>query len=159
MPQETASDVINRLGLTRHDEGGWYSETYRSAKTVPCPDRDGGTRSLMTTIHYLIEREAPRGRLHRNRSDIMHFHHGGGVLCYVTLGPEGFAKHMVGPGYLSQLMVPGGWWKATELVEGDWALVGEAVSPGFDYRDRELAQKSDVLGQYPAHLGDVAVYL
>ena len=31
----SAADWIARLGLTRHPEGGWYRETYRSAERVP----------------------------------------------------------------------------------------------------------------------------
>ena len=40
-----------------------------------------------------------------------------------------------------QLVVPGGVWKATSLridpggAGPQWGLVGEAVAPGFDFRD------------------------
>ena len=160
MTAEPAAAVIARLGLMRHDEGGWFRETYRAPASLNCPDRDGGTRALMTVIHYLMEQAAPRGLLHRNRSDIVHFHQGGGVLRYVTLDGDGLlAEHLVGPGHLSQLTVPGGVWKATELVHGPWALVGEAVSPGFDYRDRDLARPSAIRAGHPAHAAALAPFL
>jgi len=43
-----------------------------------------------------------------------------------------------------QLIVPGGVWKSTELVvegPGDWGLLGEAVSPGFDYCDMTIGDE------------------
>jgi len=37
-----------------------------------------------------------------------------------------------------QHLVPGGWWKAFE-VRGPWALISEAVAPGWDAADEEVA--------------------
>ncbi len=36
---------------------------------------------------------------------------------------------------MHQLLVKGGCFKATTLVNGDYGLVGEAVGPGFGYED------------------------
>ena len=44
----TADELIKRLGLVHHPEGGWYRETYRSAGMIPgdtLPDRFSGPRS------------------------------------------------------------------------------------------------------------------
>lgn len=140
---ETAADIRARLGLRPHDEGGFFRETYRAAETIACPDRPGEGRALLTVIHYLLESAAPRGIPHRNRSDIVHFHEGGGRLRYLTLTPDGvLGDQIIGPGHERQVTVPGGVWKATELLDGEWGLVGEAVSPGFDYRDREIADRA-----------------
>ncbi len=152
MAEETATEIIDRLKLERHVEGGWFRETYRSEESVSCSDRVGGERSLLTTIHYLLESSEPYAVLHRNRSDIVHFHEGGGVIRYLTLSPEGkLEESFVGPGYDRQLIVPGGYWKATELVSGDWGMVGEAVSPGFDYLDMEMDDGIWVRANFPEH--------
>ncbi len=149
---ESLADIIEHLGLERHVEGGWFRETYRSSGTVECPDRTGSTRSMLTTIHYLLDESAPIGLIHRNRSDIIHFHEGGGILEYLTLAPDGeLTEHLVGPGYDRQLIVPGGYWKATRLLEGDWGMVGEAVSPGFDFQDMEIDDGSWVKANFPQH--------
>ena len=151
--------LISALNLAPHDEGGWFRETYRSPQTVDCPDRDGGVRSLMTTIHYLLDRRRPLTVLHANRSDIVHFHEGGGAFLYLLLWPDGrLEETLIGPGHDRQLTVPGGVWKAAELVEGDWGLIGEAVSPGFDYRDRTLAVGEDILKRFPQHARRLAAF-
>lgn len=157
---ETVSEVVARLNLTPHDEGGWFRETYCSEATIICSERAGGKRALLTVIYYLIDRTAPRGLLHRNLSDIVHFHQAGGLLRYTTVSSTGSLEtHLVGPGHLPQLVVSGGVWKATELVEGDWALVGEAVSPGFDYRDRSLANLDTIRTSFPDHSETLMAFL
>lgn len=152
LKKETSSEIIERLGLGRHVEGGWFKETYRSEEQVTCPDRPGGERALLTTIHYLLESSEPYAVLHRNKSDIVHFHEGGGVIRYLTLSSEGkLEEFFVGPGYDRQLTVKGGYWKATELVSGEWGMVGEAVSPGFDYQDMEMDDGSWVRENFPQY--------
>ena len=160
----TRTELIEALGLTPHDEGGFFFETYRSAETVPCADRPGGRRPTLTCIYYLLTADAPRGWLHRNRSDIVHFFHAGGPLRYLTLTPDGaLSEAVLGPdptrGHRPQLVVPAGVWKATELLDGDFALVGEAVAPGFDYRDRELADRHAIGRNYPQHAAEIARFL
>lgn len=146
----SAQQIIDMHHLIRHDEGGWFRETYRSSSIISCPERVGIKRPLITTIHYLLETTQPRGLLHRNKSDIVHFHEGGGVLRYLTLTPQGVLEEtFLGDGYERQLTVAGGTWKASELIDGEWGMVGEAVSPGFDYRDRDLADKEKMLENHP----------
>jgi predicted cupin superfamily sugar epimerase len=157
--EKDVEEVVRALRLAPHDEGGWFRETYRSPQTIECPDREGGVRSLMTVIHYLLDRRRPLTVLHANRSDIVHFHEGGGAFLYLLLWPDGrLEETVIGPGRDRQLTVPGGVWKAAELVEGDWGLIGEAVSPGFDYRDRTLAGGEDVLRRFPQHASRLAPF-
>src|SRR5262249_43675174 len=64
-------ELIERLGLLPHPEGGWYRETYRAARTLP-----GTSRSVCTAILYLV-RAGERSRLHRIDSDeLWHFYRG-----------------------------------------------------------------------------------
>ena len=49
----SAEEIINKLGLAPHPEGGWFRETYRAKETVPgavLPDRFSGDRSFCTAI-------------------------------------------------------------------------------------------------------------
>ncbi len=84
------------------------------------------------------------GYLHRNKSDITHYFHGGSPLAYLIVHPDGrLDRKMLGAdlerGQQLQLLVPGGCWKASELESGEFGLISEAVAPGFDYADMELA--------------------
>ncbi|HEY4001883.1 MAG TPA: cupin domain-containing protein [Candidatus Xenobia bacterium] len=139
MSWQTAEEVVRALGLEPHDEGGFFRRTYTAAGAPP----------RLTCIYYLLTRDSPRARLHANRSDIHIFHQRGGLIRYLLIPPDGrLVEETVGHDQL-QLTVPGGWWKAADLVDGDYALIGEAVSPGFDYADRRLATPA-VLQQWPA---------
>ncbi len=156
---ETLAEIIERLGLERHVEGGWFRETYRSDEKVNCPDRAGISRSILTTIHYLLDSSQPYGAIHKNRSDIIHFHEGGGALKYLTVSPAGeLEEHILGSGYDRQLVVPGGYWKATELLDGEWGMVGEAVSPGFDFQDMEIDDGSWIRANFPQHYDRLTPY-
>jgi uncharacterized protein len=137
-------EIISILGLLPLDEGGWFRETYRSALTTRVSMKADEARSLLTVIYYFLTQDQPTSVLHRNRSDIVHFFLGGAPLHYLVVGTDWSVEHHVlGPdllrGQTLQLVVPGGSWKATWIEEGPWGLLGEAVAPGFEYKDREVA--------------------
>lgn len=48
-----------------------------------------------------------------------------------------------------QLIVKGGCWKASILEEGEYGLISEAVSPGFDYHDMELGDEDKLKTLFP----------
>ncbi|MFJ8583249.1 cupin domain-containing protein [Streptomyces sp. NPDC093595] len=146
-------DWRNEPGMEPHPEGGFFRRLYTSPGHVALPR---GERPLATSIHYLLTREQPRGKLHRNRSDILHFLVDGGPVRYVTAGERGTVEYVtLRPGGEHFLVVPGGRWKASHLVEdAPYALVAEVVTPGFDYADHEFATAEDV-----AHLGQAAAEL
>ena len=55
-------------------------------------------------------------------------------------------------GELPQFVVPKGIWFASEVVDGgQFSLVGCTVSPGFDFEDFELANRNDLVNQFPDH--------
>jgi hypothetical protein len=47
-----AAEIIHRLGLVPHPEGGYYRETFRSPLMLDLPD--GRRRSASTAIHYFL---------------------------------------------------------------------------------------------------------
>lgn len=134
----TRRDWISELGLEPHPEGGWFRRIYTSPHTVSLPQ---GERPLATSIHYLLTDEQPRGRRHRNRSDILHFLIDGGPIEYVVQAPNGTESRVVlGPDHERFLLVPGAHWKASRLIEAaSHGLVSEVVTPGFDFADHEFA--------------------
>ena len=152
-----AVDWVSRLGLERHPEGGWFRRIYTA---VPTLDTAHGRRAVATSIYYLLDREQPLGRLHRNRSDILHYFLDGGPLEYLLLDQSGvLRRERLGPGQ-KFLLVAGGCWKASHLVDGaGHALIAEVVTPGFDYADHEFAQAAAMQTQYPALYADLAAFL
>lgn len=143
--------LIKTLGLTEHIEGGYFARTYQSPLQV-------SSRHLMTSIFYMLTSDRPIGHFHKNKSDIMHYFHLGSPMTYLTISPEGqLEKFTLGPdvsqGHSLQLLVKGGYWKASVLEKGEFGLLSEAVSPGFDYTDMTIA-KAEVLRESFPHLWD-----
>lgn len=144
-----SQQIIQTLGLEPHIEGGYFRRTFQSSHQT-----QGSHRPVMTAIYYLLTEDSPIGHLHRNRSDILHFHQAGAALTYYLVSPSGvLSRRVLGPdlaqGQQLQLLVPGGWWKGTVLESGAWGLLSEAVAPGFDYADMTLASKETVLAEFP----------
>ncbi|MGP3776824.1 cupin domain-containing protein [Streptomyces sp. SDT5-1] len=140
-------DWQSELDLEPHGEGGWFRRLYTSPHEVSTPH---GPRPAATSIHYLLDERQPRGLLHRNRSDILHFLIDGGPLEYVTVDPAGaLHRTLLSPDAERHLLVPGGHWKASRLTGGArHGLVAEVVTPGFDYADHEFATDA-VLREFP----------
>ena len=73
-------------------------------------------------------------------------------MKYTIISPEGNCSTTVlGPdlqaGHQLHLVVPGSHWKMVELLcseSGDYGLICEAVSPGFEYDDRTMATHDDL---------------
>jgi predicted cupin superfamily sugar epimerase len=133
----SASDIIARLDLKPHPEGGHYRETFRDKQA----DADGRARS--TAIYFLLRR-GERSHWHRiDAVEVWHFYAGdaltlqiaeGGAARSVRLGPD------LASGEIPQATVPAQAWQAAEST-GDWTLVGCTVAPGFDFSTFELAPK------------------
>ena len=65
------------------------------------------------------------------------------------------------PGFAGQrlqLTGPGGVWKASHLPAGDYGLISEAVSPGFEYEDMQLGERSTLLQAFPEHAELIHAY-
>lgn len=133
----SAGDVIAKLGLEPHPEGGWYRQTFVSSA-------EPGQRPAGSVIHYLLK-AGESSHWHRVDADEIWFYHSGeplqlrvsetdtGPACIITLGPclDG-AMSMQG-------VVPKGWWQAAKPL-GAWTLVSCTVSPAFSFDGFELAE-------------------
>lgn len=154
---------IDKLSLVKHIEGGYFSETYRATEEMATL-REGSERSLMTSIYYLLTDDRPIDRLHKNQSDIMHYFHAGSPITYILVDLEGRLHKVklgldLSQGEVLQLLVPGGYWKAAVLEAGEYGLIGEAVAPGFDYRDMTIATPDKIRAQFPTLWNELAPYV
>ena len=146
----TADDVIARLHLQPHPvEGGFFRETYRSPDNLPTG------RSVSTAIYYLLTPKTVSA-LHRLPGDeVFHFYAGDPVRM-LQLWPDGSTRTLtlgtdLTVGQVPQLVVPGGVWQGSVLVDGGaWALLGATMAPGFDYADYTAGDREALTVQYPS---------
>ena len=156
-------DLIQQLSLEKHIEGGYFVETYRSEETVST-NREGNERSILTSIYYLLTDDRPINYLHKNKSDILHYFHLGSPITYITVSPQGELKKVklglnIAKGEVPQLLVPGGYWKTALLEEGEFGLLGESVSPGFEYKDMEIAKPNSFRALFPQLRDELSPYI
>jgi len=90
-------------------------------------------------------------------ADAIHYFHQGCPLAVITVSSTGRASRQVlgldpDAGHSLQVVVSGKTWKAFELAGGPWALISEAVTPGWVSSDQEEATPELYQRQYP-HLG------
>lgn len=158
----SAHDWIQTLELERHIEGGYFKRFFQ-ADHRPKLITNHGERYSLTAIYYLLNKDQPIGRLHLNRSDIIHNFIDGDPIRYTLIHAEtGELQQIImgrdiQAGQTPTLCVPGGYWKASELLSGDqneqqgFGLITEAVAPGFDFEDMTLAQRPHIINQFPQH--------
>ena len=143
-----------------HPEGGFFAETYRSAERIPqdaLPARFAGTRAFSTAIYFLLESHN-RSALHRIQSDeVWHFYAGGPLEVFV-IEPDSGALTVIrlgnrpDRGEVFQAVVRAGCWFGSKPMAGsDFSLVGCTVAPGFDFADFDLADRANMLRQFPQH--------
>lgn len=131
----SADDIIEKLGLVPHPEGGHYRETWRAS----APD---GERPSGTAIYYLL-REGEVSHWHRvDAVEIWHWHAGSALELSLSDDGAGVEHHKLGndleAGERPQLIVPAHCWQSACSL-GGWSLVGCTVSPGFEFGGFEMA--------------------
>jgi uncharacterized protein len=154
----TAEEVIKKLVLKPlPDEGGYYRQTYKS--DVGLPANIFGIRSdLMrhiSTAIYFLETTDGFSALHRIKSDeVYHFYAGDPVEMIQIDNSGALSRFVLGSDILNnqspQVVAPKGIWQASKLMAGGrWALMGTTVAPGFEFEDFELADRNQMLKQFP----------
>ncbi len=141
-----AMNIIERLNMQPHPEGGYYAETFRHPLTVVLSN--GRLRNLGTTIYFLLQNH-DRSHFHRLGSDETWFFHGGETIELLMLKDGELKKYnissRVAEGDYPQLLVPSDTWFAAHIPSGKgYALVSCTVTPGFDFEDFELATKDQL---------------
>ena len=155
-----ASYWIEKYNLLPHPEGGYYAETYRSSEGVQkaaLPKRFKGDRSFSTGIYFLLEAK-DFSAFHRIQSDEMwHFYAGDALEVFVIYPETGeleIIKLGANPdsGETFQAVVQAGTWFGSRPARGsNYSLVGCTVSPGFDFADFEMAERSALANLFPKH--------
>lgn len=129
----TAQDIIDRLNLSPHPEGGHYRQTW----VGDGPDRPSGT-----CIYFLLA-HGEHSHWHKvDATEIWMFHAGAPLVLSLSPDDAGPAiDHILTPDLsvgAPQLIVPQGHWQAARST-GDYTLVSCTVSPGFSFDGFTLA--------------------
>ena len=142
-PPVDPDDLIERLGLRPHPEGGWFTETWRHQPA------DAG-RGSGTAIYFLL-RPGESSHWHRvDATETWHHYLGWPLVLASAATPEGPETEMIlgldlAAGQRPQLIVPAGAWQAARPLE-EAVLVGCTVSPAFSFDAFELAPPGWVPG-------------
>lgn len=154
-----ADYYIKKFNLLPHLEGGFYRETYRSdivisGASLPVEFQD--SRNASTAILFLLQNN-DFSAFHRIASDeLWHYHSGKGAIIYsintngmlttYRLSADDHAESQF------QVVIPANNWFAAELIDpDDYILTGCTVAPGFDFADFELADREQLINQFPQH--------
>lgn len=150
MGRKRIEELVEKLDMKSHPEGGFYAETYRSGQVL---DTSFGERNLATSIFFLLRSEDV-SHFHRIKSDELWFWHEGSTLSVHLLGEKGHEILKLGPvdhsGTSPQHLVKADTIFGSSVDKPDsYTLVSCVVAPGFDFRDFELFKAHDLLPLYP----------
>ncbi|HEV8407784.1 MAG TPA: cupin domain-containing protein [Sphingomicrobium sp.] len=138
----TADELIERLELAPHPEGGWYRETWRSPA-------EPGMRAAATAVYYVIQ---PGQHSHWNRvdADEMWLWHSGDPLdLSISATGEGPIRTArlggrIDDGEEPQVIVPAGHWQSAASAKGGeagYTFLSCIVAPAFEFDGYELAKE------------------
>lgn len=157
----TSKYWIEKLGLEKHTEGGYFREVYRSEEIIPkhsLHERYQGDRNHSTSIYFLLTSNE-FSAFHRIKSDeLWHFYTGSPVTIHMIDEKGKYSAIILGAdadnGEMYQFTIPHGVWFAASINEPDsYTLVGCTVAPGFHYDDFELGKREELIRLFPQHEG------
>lgn len=150
----TVEEIILKLGLQPHPEGGFYRETYRSAGSIP-----GLDRVHSTAIYYMLV-PGSVSKFHSLKHDEMFHFYLGDPVTWVLLKSSGVEKIVLGQdlsrGQKLQFVIPAGTWFGGYLNDGGrYGLMGTTVAPGFEFADLVFGSRESLLKSYPSAKDEV----
>ncbi|MEM8929026.1 MAG: cupin domain-containing protein [Bacteroidota bacterium] len=155
----TAKELVRKLNLQPHPEGGFFKETYRSTGKI---NVDGpslefkGIRSFSTCIYFLLTSDTFSAFHKINQDEIWHFYLGSPIKLH-SISPDGvYMERIIGNDFKNhqhpQLVVhKEHWFAASVLDEESYALMGCTVAPGFDFQDFVLGKRRELIAKFPEH--------
>ncbi|XP_059634699.1 uncharacterized protein LOC132277026 [Cornus florida] len=176
----SASQIVEKLNLKPHPEGGFYSETLRDTSITlsksQLPLEYKVDRPISTCIYFLL----PSGsvsHLHRIPcAETWHFYMGEPIMILEMDEKDGSVKlTCLGPNLMEdnqhlQYTVPPNVWfgsypskdvnismdnavvkTAPRDAENHFSLVGCTCAPAFQFEDFELARRSELISHFPGY--------
>jgi len=143
-----AEDIIRKLSLSPHPEGGFFRETFRAPLN--------GERSSSTAIYYLL----PAGTFSafhkvKNADEVWHYYLGDSIELHMLYKDGHHTVARLGPDILAgeqpQVVVPANTLQAAVVVGKDFSLCGCTVAPGFNFEDFVIPSRSELEASFPQH--------
>jgi predicted cupin superfamily sugar epimerase len=126
-------DIINKLNLLPHPEGGHYRQTWVA---------ENKGRPTGTCIYFLLGKDEHSHWHSVDATEIWLFHCGAPIVLSISPTATGPTFQHILTADLTkgvpQLIVPDGHWQTAHCT-GDWSLVSCTVSPGFQFDGFTLA--------------------
>jgi len=152
-------DLINKLELKPHPEGGYYKETYRSADQIPyhaLSNAFKSDRAVSTCIYFLLTSDNFSAFHRINQDEIWHHYYGAALKIHMISEAGEYDSVIVGKDFsneeIPQYVVKAKTWFAAEiLAKNTFALVGCTVAPGFDFEDFQLPTREFLTELFPVH--------
>ncbi len=173
--ERTAEQYIQLLNLEKHIEGPWFSLVYKSKQSVmPLEPRYAKKfteeteskraaeapiqRNAGSLIYFLIEKDI-FSEFHILKSDeTWHYYDGGSPIYLHVIDEKGdYNQYILGNPAVTEdasftLTIKAGWWFAAEVADqNSFALAGCSVAPAFEYEDFILADREELIKQFPQH--------
>jgi predicted cupin superfamily sugar epimerase len=154
-----AQEWIEKLNLSKHPEGGYYREIYRSGEYIKkdhLPVRFSGDRCFSTSIYFLLM-EDDFSEFHRIKQDeIWHFYEGSSLSLHIISQDGIYSRVILGrdilAGQILQHVVPAGcYFGASSDDKNSYSLIGCTVAPGFEFKDLEIPGRETLLSLFPQY--------
>ena len=125
-------DLIKKLNLIPHPEGGHFSETYRHNNEV-------------SHIYYLLKKNEFSHWHKLNKNEILNFYDGDPLKVFLSNKKEKTKEIILGNNTknneIYHYVVKAGTWFSMQSL-GEFSLIGCIIVPAFNYSDFELAPKN-----------------
>ena len=161
----TAAEIVAKLGLEKiPHEGPWFVQSYKGGGLVggELGARYADPHSAYTAIYALLTRN-DFSAMHRLATDELWHFYGGDPIELLLLYPDGRGETVImGPdimaGQRPQFLVPHGVWQGARPLGSDdaWSLIGNTLSPGFEYADYTPGYRKDLWAGWPAFAKKIA---
>ena len=123
-------NIIKKLGMVPHPEGGHFIETYRDKN------------NYFSHIYYLLNK-GERSHWHKlKKNENLHFYDGEPLRVLFTNDKINISEIILGKDlqknqYYNYTIEAETWFSMYTI--GEWSLIGCVVAPAFNYPDFELA--------------------
>ncbi len=154
-------EIIQKLGLLPHPEGGYYRKQWLSSTEVIMADEDlhavKGNRRIGSSILYLLASHEISSWHKLDSDEMWHFYKGSSLILHLIDSQTGLQEKLLGvdldAGESPQILIPKGTWFCTEVsAEDSYSLCGCCLWPAFSYADFKLASPDEMQKLYPNHI-------
>lgn len=153
------NEIIEKLDLQTHPEGGYFKEVYRSNGTIPktvLGNNYSGPRNYATSIYFLLTSDNFSAFHKINQDETWHFYKGSPLKLHIIDKKGNYQYHLIGNdianNQIPQFTVSGGDWFAAEVAEpNSYSFVGCTVAPGFEFDDFVLPRRDELIELFPQH--------